>query len=138
MLNRKQLNYSHVVFEYIRTILPPACEMTIERFLTRASNAEISILKFAMEVPGYVMSALDSLGSSPPSGQGPSRSMTAATNLSLALPCSLSQTRCCPWRGIHICLYIDMVFPNSRVEGVLSSFYSHIHEWSPHHLFTFD
>ena len=57
----------------------------------------------------------------------------ATANLSSALPCSLSVTRRCPWHGM-----------DSRVEGVLGNFYSHL-SWQfplavssrPQDLFTF-
>ena len=75
-LNRKQLNYAGVVFEYIRAVLPPVSEMKMERFLTMTKKAQTSILTFAVEVPRYVASPSPRFPSkrpAPPPKQGPGR-----------------------------------------------------------------
>ena len=38
-LNRKQLNYTRVMFEYIRAVLPPVSETKMEQILTMTKKA---------------------------------------------------------------------------------------------------
>ena len=85
----------------------------MERFLTATTKAEAAILTFAVEVLRYATSPSHSLLSSSP----------GEAVFGIILLSFTDQVLSVAWRPY---LFIYLVSPNSRVEGVLSSFYSHL------------